>query len=175
MICLKSYSITWNCWNFSPSAVNCNLKFFSVANNCETCSAYSFIWDCSWINFSSCCLSFKSAIWSSSVFCFNCEVKTQSEFKFTKASGKGKKRKSHENSFIKYLQDWLTFWLYCCSESEYWSASSFNLCFSLEFKRIAHIKMKNVKLSHSDKKFIIGKFSLTTLLIISWYQGSRKC
>jgi hypothetical protein len=68
---------TWNCWNFSPSAVNCKRKFFSVANNCETCSAYNFIWDCSWTNFSSCCLIFRSASWSSSDFCFNCGFKFQ--------------------------------------------------------------------------------------------------
>nr|GMC47712.1 hypothetical protein Iba_chr01aCG13980 [Ipomoea batatas] len=53
---------SWNCWNFSPSAANCNRKFFSVVNNSETCSAYNFIWDSSCIIFSSCCLIFKSAI-----------------------------------------------------------------------------------------------------------------
>lgn len=71
----KTNRLTWNCWNFSPSAVNCNRKFFSVASNCDTWSAYIFIWDCSCFNFSSCCLVFKSASWSSRFFCFNCKEK----------------------------------------------------------------------------------------------------
>lgn len=74
--------LTWNCWNFSPSAVNCNLKFFSVDRSCATCSEYNFIRDCSCFSFSSCCWSFRSASWSSRDFCFSCKAKTKKEIQF---------------------------------------------------------------------------------------------
>lgn len=82
---------TWNCWNFSPSAASCKRRFFSVASNCETCSAYNCIWVCSWADFSWCCWSFRSASWSSSIFCFNYK------FMFWSARAHKKKKVIKEN------------------------------------------------------------------------------
>lgn len=75
--CFRGREQTWNCWNFSPSDVSCTRKFFSVVKSWETRSAYTFIWDCSWITFSSCCLIFNSDICSSSVFCFICSFRDE--------------------------------------------------------------------------------------------------
>lgn len=140
--------LTWNCWNLSPSAVNCKRKVFSVANNWDTCSAYIFICDCSWTNFSSCCLIFKSAIWSSSVFCFNCEFKFQ---------------KQDEQQLYKYLKDkepvsilhiqvkhkLQTFCAFCCSEMAYWSANSFSFFLNLRMKnQVDYVESNSIHTSY---------------------------
>lgn len=137
--------VTWNCWNFSPSAVNCKRKFFSVANNCETCSAYTFIWACSWICFSSCCLIFKSESCNSRVFCFSCVSDVQnirvSSHSPLQQNWLGFQYRKTLNipGHLKY-----TFCANCCSERAYWSANCFNLVLNLHM-RIPKIIMNNEK------------------------------